>query len=246
MVSNEKFACLTYHIIGEDADQYTLGERRLRDQMDFLGNEGFLAEDFEGLEARLRMGHRFPKKYVVLSVDDGHASSMRAAEIFESTGFRATFFVTRDRTLKKANYIREPDIRELRKRGFSIGAHGTSHQKLTFLPESACIEELVGSKTWLEQILGEEVRYMAAPGGYVNARVLRLACERGYALIGTCSEWMNSVKNIRTPGAVNRVNIRQHFSDPVFRRVVEGHRGFYMGRQLRAAALWVPKQVLGA
>jgi hypothetical protein len=150
---------------------------------------------------------------------------MRAAELFEAYGCRATFFITSDRALKKARYLREPEICELRKRHFSIGAHGATHRKLTFLSESACIEELERSKRWLEQVLGEEVRYMAAPGGYVNARVLQLACDQGYVLTGTCSEWMNSISTMCLPGTVNRVNIRQRFSLEVFRRVVEGKPG---------------------
>jgi peptidoglycan/xylan/chitin deacetylase (PgdA/CDA1 family) len=244
--SGGKFACLTYHMIGEGRGQYTLGERQLREQLAFFRDEGYVVESFEELEVRLRLDRRFPERYVVLTVDDGHESSLRAAELFEASGCRATFFITRDRALKKARYLREPEIRELRKRHFSIGTHGTTHRKLTFLSESACIEELEGSKRWLEQVLGEEVRYMAAPGGYINARVLHLACDRGYLLTGTCSEWTNSVTTMCLPGSVNRVNIRQHFSLEVFRRAVEGKPGFYFGRQVRAAALWVPKQMLRA
>ena len=243
---NGKFACLTYHIIGPGDGQYTLAERRFRDQLAFLCGEGYVVEGFEELEVRLRAGGRFPERYVVLTVDDGHESSMRAAELFEAYGCRATFFITSDRALKKARYLREPEICELRKRHFSIGAHGATHRKLTFLSESACIEELERSKRWLEQALGEEVRYMAAPGGYVNARVLQLACDQGYVLTGTCSEWMNSISTMCLPGTVNRVNIRQRFSLEVFRRVVEGKLGFYFGRQARAAALWIPKQMLRA
>jgi len=210
----------------------------------FLRREGYLTEGFEELELRLHTDRRFPEKYVVLTVDDGEESSMRAAELLEANGCRATFFITRDRALRRPGYLRGPKIRELRARGFSIGAHGATHRKLTFLAESECIEELEGSKGWLEQVLGEGVRYMAVPGGFINTRVLQLACERGYVLTGTCSEWMNSANAMRLPGTVNRVNIRQHYSDHVFRRAVAGHPGFYLRRQVRAAALWFPKQML--
>ena len=98
---NGKFACLTYHIIGAGDGQYTLGERRLRDQLAFLCGEGYVVEGFDELEVRLRSGGRFPERYVVLTVDDGHESSMRAAELFESCGCRATFFITSDRALKR-------------------------------------------------------------------------------------------------------------------------------------------------
>jgi peptidoglycan/xylan/chitin deacetylase (PgdA/CDA1 family) len=95
----------------------------------------------------------------------------------------------------------------------------------------------------LQQVLGESVRYMAAPGGFINTRVLQLACELGYILTGTCNEWMNSVNTMRLPGTVNRVNIRQHYSDNDFRHAVDGDSAFYLARQVRAAALWFPKQM---
>jgi hypothetical protein len=89
-----------------------------------------------------------------------------------------------------------------------------------------------------------EVRYMAAPGGFINARVMKSAYECGYALIGTCNEWMNSPDSMALPGSVNRVNVRRHFSNETFRHILEGHPGFYVWRQIRLALLWLPKQVL--
>ncbi len=239
-----RFACLTYHVIGEGASQYSVNERQLRAHLALLKAEAYFVEGFEELEARLRMKQEWPTRYVVLTVDDGQESSMRAADVLEEYGCQATFFLTRDRCLKKPGFIRGAEIRELRKRGFSLGTHGTTHRKLTFMPEQACIEELKGSKQWIEDVLGEEVRYMAAPSGYINARVMKLTHEQGYALTATCNEWMNSRQTMTLPGKVNRVNIRQHFSMQAFRHAVEGYPGFYIWRQARAAALVIPKQLL--
>lgn len=85
---------------------------------------------------------------------------------------------------------------------------------------------------------------MAAPGGFINARVMKSAYECGYVLLGTCNEWMNSPATIALPGSVNRVNNRRHFSIQAFRHIVEGHPGFYVLRQIRAAALAVPKRLI--
>ncbi len=244
LVMENKFACLTYHVIDEGASQYTLGEKQLRAHLTLLKAEAYVVDGFERLEARLRSCQGVPRRYVVLTVDDGHQSSMRAADVLEAYGCQATFFLTRDRCIKKSGYIRDPEIRELRKRGFSLGTHGTTHRKLTFMPEPACIEELKESKQWLEDVIGEEVRYMAAPGGYINARIMKLTQEYGYILTGTCQEWVNSPETLTLPGKVNRVNMRQQFSISDFRRIIEGHLGFYIWRQVRAAALAIPKQLL--
>jgi peptidoglycan/xylan/chitin deacetylase (PgdA/CDA1 family) len=239
-----EFACLTYHVIGDREDQYAVNERQLRDHLRFLKGEGFKVEGFEQLEARLRSKVAWPDRYAVLTLDDGHETSMVAADILEEQGCQATFFVTRDRSEAKPGYIRASEIRELRQRGFSFGTHGTTHQKLTFLPERYCIAEMGDSKQWLEDLLGERISYMAAPGGFINARVFRQAKDLGYVLVGTCHEKTNAPRGMMLPCLVNRVNVRRQFSLRNIRRIVYGSFPFYLWRQLRSAALAIPKQIL--
>jgi peptidoglycan/xylan/chitin deacetylase (PgdA/CDA1 family) len=239
-----EFACLTYHELDANGNHYTVSKKHFRDQLEVMKGEGYVVDGFEQLEGRLRSGTDIPGRYVILTIDDGRASSMKAADLLEGYGFRATFFVTRDRCLGRPGFVRPPEIRELRKTGFSLGTHGATHRKLTFLPHESCAAELEESKNWLEDVLGEGVRYMAAPGGFINSRVLRLAQERGYVLTGTCNEWMNSRQEMIQLGKVNRVSVRRHFSSHDFRRIIQGDLGFYIGRQVRAAALAIPKQLL--
>ncbi len=241
---NSRFPCITYHIVGDGTTQYAVSEVQFQSQLARLKAESYLGEGFEQLEERLHANPLVQTRCVVITIDDGHETSLRAADLLEANGCRATFFLTRDRSLKKRGFIREPAIRDLRKRGFSLGTHGTTHHKLTFLPEAACVKELRESKNWLEDVIGEEVRYMAAPGGFINTRVMKLTLDAGYVLAGTCNEWMNSLETMRTSRSVNRVNIRQHFSAEDFRRIVEGDLTFYLWRQARAAALALPKQLI--
>jgi peptidoglycan/xylan/chitin deacetylase (PgdA/CDA1 family) len=244
LVKENQFACLTYHVIGEGSNQYEVSESQLRAQLAFLKDEGYAVEGFEQLEARLRLGQGIPHPYVILTVDDGRASSMGIADFLEKHRYRATFFVTRDPSLTRPQFIREPDIRELRRRGFSLGTHGTTHRGLTFLSQENCLREIKESREWLEDVIGEPVRYTAAPGGFTNSRIIKLTYEQGHVLTGTCNEWMNSPATMTLPCTVNRVNIRRHFSLKTFRRILEGHAGFYTWRQIRALALWAPKQLL--
>jgi peptidoglycan/xylan/chitin deacetylase (PgdA/CDA1 family) len=243
LAEQEKFACLTYHAIGDAGDQYTVSEKQLSAHLSLLRAEGFVVEGFEQLEARLRLKQALPGRYTILTLDDGDASSLRAADLIAAHDCTATFFLTRDRSQNKPGYIRAPEIRELRQRGFSLGTHGATHRKLTFIPESECLQELKGSKQWLEDTLGEPVGYMAAPGGYINSRVMQQAQEIGYILIGTCNEWMNSPVAMSLPGPVNRVNVRRQFTEEHVRHIVDGFLGFYLWRQARSAALAIPKQI---
>ena len=67
---------------------------------------------------------------------------------------------------------------------------------------------------------------------------MRLAFEEGYALVGTCNEWMNAAARQLGPAVkINRVNIRRHFSTAAFRKIIEGDPSFYLRRQLRTAFL---------
>jgi len=245
MAKNE-FACLTYHSIGLRPTQYTVSEEQLRGHLSFLKSDGYTVEGFRELDHRLSSRKGFPDRYLVLTIDDGRECSMLAADLLQEYGHQATFFLTRDRCLRKEGYIRGPEIRDLWKRGFSLGTHGTTHQGLTFLSSEECVAELAGSKEWLESVVGEEIRYTAAPGGFVNRRVMRFIREQGYVLTGTCNEWMNSPTSMSLPGAVSRVNIRRHFSIATLKSIVEGQKLFFVLRQTRAAALKIPKQVVYA
>src|SRR5208337_448942 len=102
---------------------YTLSARQLQDQLAFLQSEAYVIDSFEGLELKLRENQGMPTRYVVLTFDDGHESSLWAAGILEKCGGQASFFVIRDRSASKPGYIGEKDIRELRERGFSLGTH---------------------------------------------------------------------------------------------------------------------------
>jgi peptidoglycan/xylan/chitin deacetylase (PgdA/CDA1 family) len=59
-------------------------------------------------------------------------------------------------------------IRALRAAGMEIGAHTVNHPILATLDRPAAEDEIVASKTRLEQILGEKVRAFAYPNGRPN------------------------------------------------------------------------------
>jgi hypothetical protein len=85
---------------------------------------------------------------------------------------------------------------------------------------------------------------MAAPGGYINTRVFNLSKDLGYMMVGTCHEKMNPPTGMKLPCLVNRVNVRRQFSLRNIREIINGSLPFYLWRQLRSAALTIPKQIL--
>jgi peptidoglycan/xylan/chitin deacetylase (PgdA/CDA1 family) len=246
--AHQQFACLVYHAIGDGraARRYVVSEERLRSQLQFLKSQSYAVEGFEQLESRLRSRNPLPDRYIVFTIDDGETSALRVADLLSEFGYRATFFLTRDRSVKVPGYVRGPEIRELRKRGFSLGTHGTTHRGLSLMREGDCVVELKESKRWLEDVLGENVVYMSLPGGYGNRRTMELAQEQGYLLTGNSNEWMNFRDTMSVPGQVNRVSMRRKFSLHDLRSIVHGDWRFYLWRQVRRAGLAVPKEILGA
>lgn len=244
--SASRFACLAYHALAERGSAYTLPEQEFRRQMEFLKGEGCVTEGFEELHAHLLANEPLPQGYVLLTFDDGDQSALRVADILLEFGFRASFFVTRDKSLKAPGFLRPREIRQLRGLGFSLGAHGITHRRLSQLGSEECVAELRESKKWLEDLLGEPVRYMSPPHGAMNQRVYRLAIEQGYRLIATSNESMNRVESLRLPGTVSRVAVRRHSSLLSLRYIVSGNMPFYFWRKARRAALVVPKALIAA
>lgn len=59
----------------------------------------------------------------------------------------------------------DDQVRSLKKNGVAIGAHTKSHPILSTLDLDLVRQEVMGSKQYLESILGSEVRYFAYPNG---------------------------------------------------------------------------------
>ena len=243
--SRDTFACLTYHIVGgQPAHQYQISCHAFVSQVRYLNENGYTVESLEHLERRIHSESPFPTRYVTITVDDGHKSSMSIADVLTSFGFSATFCIVRDKSQGHEGYIRPAQIRDLQRAGFSIASHGVTHRKLSKLARPECVRELRDSKLWLEDVLGREVSHFIAPGGYFNSQVTKLAFAEGYSLFGTCTEDMNRPSRLKLRRLLNRVNIRAHFSMDDFRAIIEGHRLFYWRRQARAAVLAIPKVCL--
>ncbi len=73
------------------------------------------------------------------------------------------------------------EAREMSDRGIEIGSHGCSHRILTHLPDEEVKQELVNSKTKLEQILGKPVKCFSYPNGDYDKFVKTSVAETGYS-----------------------------------------------------------------
>ena len=119
---------------------------------------------------------------VALTFDDGHASNAAAFENLHSRGIFPAAMIVRDWSKRDPDFLSARTIKSLAS-ACEFGAHGASHVALSSLDVPALDEELSSSRAYLEDILGNEVRTMALPGGMGSTQVRRRALAQGYRLI---------------------------------------------------------------
>ena len=122
----------------------------------------------------------------VITFDDGHVSNSElAAPILKSRGISAHFFITVGWVASRPGYMEWSQLRALCQAGNAIGAHGWSHKLLTHCSESELENELVRSRSTLEEKIGTSVTTMSLPGGRFNHRVLDACKAAGYTRVYT-------------------------------------------------------------
>lgn len=238
-----RFVALVYHNISDagQASQYTLSWGEFRRQLQWMKEWRIQATGFADLEKHIQAQTSPPE--VTITFDDGHRSNLEAATELAQLGIRATVFVTPSFCIDRSDFLKPAELRALH-RIADVGTHGYTHRPLTKLDRRTLDREIVESKIWLEDIIGAEVRYMAAPGGYINDRVTEACLSAGYHLIGNSVEWWNRVSGRKLLHTVNRVTLRRGWPIATFEAILRRHPIFYLKRRLRGAMLAMPKLIL--
>ena len=139
---------------------------------------------------------------VLLTFDDAYIGTLEyAADIIEEAKLPAQIFVVgrwsnrgyagyTERTAMippkyRRSCLSPSDIRALRQRGFQFGSHGWSHSRLTRLGKKSLRQELLASRRWLEDVLGEAVDTFAYPYGDFDPAVVQAVGEAGFKIAYT-------------------------------------------------------------
>jgi peptidoglycan-N-acetylglucosamine deacetylase len=117
-----------------------------------------------------------PAVYITTSWDDGHPLDLRVAELLAKHGLPGTFYLPR---VAENGTMPLDQIREL-SRAFEIGAHTLDHVILTRVAEQQAWQQIVGSKSWLEDSTGLPCLMFCAPQGKYSGRHLVMARKAGY------------------------------------------------------------------
>jgi len=186
----ETVPILLYHRVvpaGQFDHAYDISAHTFEQHLVHLRASGYRTACFAEYLAALRAGKwRTEEKRVILTFDDAPISYHRIVlPLLMQYGFRAVFFIPTAHLDRGSDQLGLVELSEMRDAGMEIQSHGHSHAFLSQLAPDELREELVRSRTVLEEQLESPVRILACPGGRYNGRVLRMASEVGY--LGVCT-----------------------------------------------------------
>jgi peptidoglycan/xylan/chitin deacetylase (PgdA/CDA1 family) len=244
------FPALMYHSLSDGkwpdtyAPKYTVSLSRFEETMRYLRDSGYTVRGCDDLIKRLEAGTDIPPRYCLMTIDDGHKSGIEMADAMKRYGFSATYFLTMDYCVNRADFLKPDDIRRLCAEGFDMGSHGRSHRSLGDMSITAMRAEIESSKKWLEDITGKSATAMSLPGGQGVWRARNAAFEAGFRLLCTSREAMNSVSSL--PAEIARFAVLHDYDLNRIRVLLEGRASWIIWRRLRAMLLYLPKKLLRA
>lgn len=112
------------------------------------------------------------------SIDDGHPSDLRAAELLDKHGFGGTFFIP-VHNREDTHMLTPAQMRQVGKR-FEIGSHTFDHCYLNYVDVREAYFQIAESKKRLEDMVARPVSGFCYPGGRYTERDVQLVRACGY------------------------------------------------------------------
>lgn len=186
---------LAYHRIAEDGPEalapWRLSVGDFRDQLQWLRSNGYHAVTARELGQHRAEQRAFLGRPVMLTFDDAYADFAEVAwPVLQACDFTAEVFVVADKVGTRSDWdgfagptaalMDWATIEDLAGKGVHFGSHLATHTPSTNLTSPALFDELIRSRSALEQRLGGKVSTLAAPYGAMDLRLTQLAWRAGY------------------------------------------------------------------
>lgn len=165
---------LTYHSISDAPSRYALPPHRFKRQMAYLKRNGFKVIFLSELIARVREQKDF-SNCVALTFDDGYQDNLtQALPVVVEHGFPMTLFMITGLMGRCFTNSDDADFEILDKAGLremdasgkvEIMPHTRNHVELDQVEDDEAVEEVVGARGDLEDLLGKPADILSYPKG---------------------------------------------------------------------------------
>jgi peptidoglycan/xylan/chitin deacetylase (PgdA/CDA1 family) len=221
---------LMYHDVERvPSNTYSVSTNMFEEQMKYLRNNFdilSLNEAFEFLTGQKEL----KSSAIVVTMDDGYSCIFEnALPLLKKYDVPACVFFTTGAWKSDADpreakiYLNKNEVKEMRAAGILFGGHTRSHCMLSKVSFARAKDEIVGSKTDLENVLNERIYFFAYPYGlrrHFNRQAQEIAREVGYKCAFT------AINGTNLPGcdlfALKRTKIERNDSLKNFKRIVNG------------------------
>lgn len=188
--------------------------------------------------------NKLPADAVEFTFDDGGESFLTvAAPILEKYGFRGIFFITTGYIGTKG-FLNVEQIKELVKRGHTVGSHSHSHpERMCVLSKNDISEEWEVSQMLLTEILLQKSTVASIPNGYSSKDVLYSMVDAGINTIYT-SDPTTKHKKVENAEIIGRYVVTDDDSLETVKSVVISEKVRLL-KYLRFKSLGIAKTLLG-
>ncbi len=211
---------LMYHSVAyEKNNELRIPKEKFREQMKYLKDDGFTPISLNQLYDSIVFKEALPPKPIVLTFDDGYVDNYtNAFPVLKEFGFKATVFVITSGIDDNKYYMSSEQLKEMDKNGFDVESHTVSHNELNKMPHDQQKNELQGSKTKLETILGRPVTYLAYPLGKFNEDTISALQETGYTMALTTVDGLAQGSN--GIYKLKRIYVSDNYSMDYYKKIV--------------------------
>ncbi|MBI3480321.1 MAG: polysaccharide deacetylase family protein [Nitrosomonadales bacterium] len=136
-------------------------------------------------------------RVAVITLDDGYLDALEnALPALRANNFSATCYVVSQRNGQHNDWdaaalnvrkqlMSAEQVKQWHAAGMEVGAHSRTHPRLTGCTDAELVDEIAGSKSDLEALIGAPVTQFCYPYGDVDARVVAATRQAGYSAATT-------------------------------------------------------------